>query len=62
MVTDPDRLPNPDGRSVVASESKATASVMKVGIAVLAVIGGLAVLGVIGMAVMCFGMTGRIGW
>ena len=61
-MTDPDRSPNPDGRSVAASESKATATVMKVGIAVLAVIGGLALLGVIGMAVMCFGMTGHMGW
>lgn len=52
MMIDPARSPNPDGRSVAASQSKATASVMKVGIAVLAVIGGLAVLGVVGMAVI----------
>lgn len=61
-MIDPASAPNPNGRSVAASQSKATASVMKVGIAVLAVIGGLAVLGVIGMAVMCLGMTGHMGW
>ena len=61
-MTDPGSSPKPDGRSVAASESGETASVMRVGITVLAVIGGLAVLGLIGMAVMCFGMTGRVGW
>ena len=36
-------------------------SVLKVVVIVLAVIGGIAVLGAIGMAAMHFGMMGRMG-